>query len=114
MIDFCPFKLGLDFLISKKLFDIMNNFNLPPVNKIPTRINTFNTEYFLIGFPMIPQERIDLNKSIFFDTKKRSEFNLKSYDAFINTDFLLNPEKYIQMYFTMLILSVFRGKGYFF
>lgn len=72
MIDFCPFKLGLDFLISKKLFDIMNNFNLPPVNKIPTRINTFNTEYFLIGFPMIPQERIDLNKSIFFDTKKEA------------------------------------------
>ncbi|ECP2507212.1 hypothetical protein FY562_24100, partial [Salmonella enterica] len=114
MIDFCPFKLGLDFLISKKLFDIMNNFNLPPVNKIPTRINTFNTEYFLIGFPMIPQERIDLNKSIFFDTKKRSEFNLKSYDAFINTDFSVKPRKIYPDVFYDVDAIGFQGKGLFF
>lgn len=114
MIDFCPFKLGLDFLISKRLFDIMSGFNLPPVNKIPAKINTFDTEYFLIGFPMIPQERIDLDESIFFNTKKRDEFDFKSHDDFMKTDFSIIPKKIYPDVFYDVDAIGFQGKGVFF
>lgn len=62
---------------------------------------------------MIPKESIDLGKSIFL-IQKRSEFNFKSYDEFIKTDYSIIPKKYTQMYFMMSMLSVFRAKGYFF
>ncbi len=111
---FSPHKLGLSFMISEKLYNIITKFKLPPFNKIPAQINTFNTKYFLIGFPMIPKESIDLGKSIFFDTKK--EVNLISNHMMNSSKriTLLYLKKYTQMYFMMSMLSVFRAKGYFF
>lgn len=68
---FCPHKLGLNFIMSKKMFDIMVSFNLPLMNKIPVQVNSFNTEYLLVGFPMIPQDKIDLSESLFLIQKER-------------------------------------------
>ncbi|MEH4792453.1 hypothetical protein PO413_20920 [Escherichia coli] len=114
MLIFSPHKLGLSFMISEKLYNIITKFKLPPFNKIPAQINTFNTKYFLIGFPMIPKERIDLDKSIFFDTKKRSEFNFKSYDEFIKMDYSIIPKKiYPDVFYDVDVIG-FQGKGLFF
>lgn len=114
MLIFSPHKLGLSFMISEKLYNIITKFKLPPFNKIPAQINTFNTKYFLIGFPMIPKERIDLDKSIFLIQKK--EVNLISNHMMNSSKWitLLYLKKYTQMYFMMSMLSVFRAKGYFF
>ncbi len=68
---FCPHKLGLNFIMSKKMFDIMVSFNLPLMHKIPVQVNSFNTEYLLVGFTMIPQDKIDLRESLFLIQKER-------------------------------------------
>lgn len=68
---FSPHKLGLNFIISKKMFDVMVKFNLPLINKISVQVNSFDTEYLLVGFPMISQDKIDLSQSLFLIQKKK-------------------------------------------
>ncbi|EPK7286483.1 hypothetical protein [Citrobacter farmeri] len=110
----CPHKLGLNFIISKKMFDIMMNFNLPPINKISVQINSFDTEYLLIGFPMIPQDRIDLSESLFFDTKEKAFFKFKSNNEYMKTNFSVIPKKISPNVFYDFDAISFQGKGTFF
>lgn len=66
---FGPYEHGLQFLVTQKVYDIISKYRLPPHNKIPAKIDTFTQCYYLVGFPMLPKNAYDFNKSTFFDYK---------------------------------------------
>ena len=111
---FSPHKLGLNFIISKKMFDVMVKFNLPLINKISVQVNSFDTEYLLVGFPMISQDKIDLSQSLFFDTKEKIIFNFESNDEYMKTNFSIIPKKIVTNVFYDIDVVSFQGKGTFF
>ena len=76
---FCPHELGLQFLVTNLVYNIISKFKLPIHNKITVKINTFEDEYFLIGFPMLEVNSYDFEKSTFFDYKNGK--NVKYIDA---------------------------------
>lgn len=114
LLIFCPHKLGLNFIISKKMFDVMMKFNLPLINKISVQVKSFDTEYLLVGFPMIPQDKIDLSESLFFDTKEKIIFNFESNDEYMKTNFSIIPKKIVTNVFYDIDVVSFQGKGTFF
>lgn len=66
---FGPYEHGLQFLVTQKVYDIISKYRLPTHNKIPAKIDTFTQNYYLVGFPMLPKNAYDFNKSTFFDYK---------------------------------------------
>ncbi|MDR1238597.1 MAG: hypothetical protein LBK27_00625 [Treponema sp.] len=79
---FAPYKLGLNFIISKKCWEIIKKFRLPQYNLILVKIDTFSANYFSIGFPMIRDIEIDFDKSTFFDEINHKVLEYKSYEEY--------------------------------
>lgn len=66
MMTFFPYLTGIDFLVSKKLKDILNFCMDTQMNIIPVKIENFiNDNYYLVGIPIIEYEEIDFEKTIF-------------------------------------------------
>jgi hypothetical protein len=60
-----PHEHGIQFLISQKVYEIIYKHKLPVHNKIPVKIDTFDNQYFLLGFPLINFLELDFSKSVF-------------------------------------------------
>ena len=89
-----PIRRGLDFIISKRTLEIIKLFKLPEYNIIPVKIDTFNYEYFLLGFSDIPSSELDLSKSIFNNGEKNFTFN--SFEEYNDTNY--SKKKPIELY----------------
>jgi hypothetical protein len=77
-----PHKVGLSFVISEKVLNIIKKFELSRYNLIPIEIDTFVTKYFLIGFPIIQKEETDFSKSIFYNDKIKQETKYLNYEDY--------------------------------
>ncbi len=62
---FAPHMRTLQFLVSEKVYNIIKNFRLPIYNAIPANIDTFEQQYYLLGFPTIDFGYYDFTKSKF-------------------------------------------------
>ncbi|MFJ1425926.1 hypothetical protein ACILD6_06355 [Capnocytophaga canimorsus] len=82
---FAPFQLGVDFLVSYKAKQIIYDFNLPIHNKIPAKIDTFQDDYFLLGFPIWNFEIVDFSKSVFYHRDK-GHFSFLNYEDYENSE----------------------------
>ena len=82
---YAPYELGIDFLVSKKVVDIISAYKLPIHNKIPVKIDTFDEKYFLIGFPVWSSKVIDFQKSTFY-YQDRDVFSFSNYEDYENFD----------------------------
>ena len=80
-----PVILGIDFLISEKVVDIISAYKLPIHNKIPVKIDTFDEKYFLIGFPIWSSKVLDFQKSTFY-YQDRDVFSFSNYEDYENFD----------------------------
>ena len=67
---------------------------MPEYNIIPVKIDTFNYEYFLLGFSDIPSSELDLSKSIFNNGEKNFTFN--SFEEYNDTNY--SKKKPIELY----------------
>ena len=50
---YAPYELGIDFLISEKVVDIISAYKLPIHNKIPVKIDTFDEKYLVVPEPVL-------------------------------------------------------------
>ena len=68
-----PHERGIDFLVTEKCLDVLESFKLPTYNKFKVNIEGFSSNYFAVGFPMVPNHFVDYSNSIFVDlaTKER-------------------------------------------
>ena len=82
---YAPYELGIDFLISEKVADIISAYKLPIHNKIPVKIDTFDEKYFLIGFPVWSSKVLDFQKSTFY-YQDRDVFSFSNYEDYENFD----------------------------
>ena len=82
---YAPYELGIDFLVSKKIVDIISAYKLPIHNKIPVKIDTFDGNYFLIGFPVWSFEVLDFQKSTFYH-QNRDVFSFIDYEDYKNSE----------------------------
>ena len=82
---YAPYELGIDFLVSKKIVDIISAYKLPIHNKIPVKIDTFDGNYFLIGFPVWSFEVLDFQKSTFYH-RDRDVFSFIDYEDYENSE----------------------------
>lgn len=56
-IKYAPSVWGIDFIVSKKCFSVLNGFTLHPCNIIKTKIHGWDGEYFAIGFPWLKKNQ---------------------------------------------------------
>ena len=84
-IDNTPFHVrGLDYIISEKFIKIIEKYKLPDYNKIKLKIEGFNTNYYLIGFPVIIPEKFNYKKSIFYDHCLKKNRKFKNHEEYYN------------------------------
>jgi hypothetical protein len=81
-----PYEHGLQFLITERGYSIISKYRLPIHNKILAKIDTFEQDYYLVGFPMLEPSAIDFNKSTFFD------YNVGKKIIFVNVADFQNAE----------------------
>ena len=89
-LDFMTYRvrlIGIEFLISERVYNIFSKYKLPLHNKIPVKINTFSQNYFLIGFPTLLADTFDFSKSIFFDYRIGKKVIFENVYDFENTDY---------------------------
>jgi hypothetical protein len=86
-ISFSPNEMGLNFIVSERVMDIFESFNLYEYIKIPTKIEGFKSKFYTIGFPMIEIEKIDFNKSVFIDWKNNENILINSLNEFMHQKF---------------------------
>ncbi|MGJ8660373.1 MAG: hypothetical protein ACSHWV_11035 [Cellulophaga fucicola] len=79
---FSPFELGLDFIVSQKALNIIEQFALPDYIKIPAKINGFKNDYYTIGFPIVTNDRINFPKSKFYHRIKKIELDNLSFEDY--------------------------------
>ena len=65
--------------------DIISAYKLPIHNKIPVKIDTFDGNYFLIGFPVWSFEVLDFQKSTFYH-RDRDVFSFIDYEDYENSE----------------------------
>lgn len=97
---YCPYQNGFKLLISEKAFEIIRKYKTPILNIIPSKIDSFEKRYFMIGFPMIVNKMIDFEKSRFYDSGIEQEI---TYD---------NYENYAEINFNRTALSIHLSKSY--
>jgi hypothetical protein len=93
---FRPYEHGLQFLITRRVYDVISKYRLPVHNKIPAKIDTFDQEYILIGFPMLEPSTIDFNKSAFFAYDIGEEVTYTDANDWKNAEYsrlLATPQK---------------------
>lgn len=74
-VRFSPNEMGLNFLASRKVINIIEQFSLPEYIKIPAKINGFKNDYCTIGFPIVTKDLINFPKSKFYHRIKKVELN---------------------------------------
>jgi len=96
-ISFSPNELGLNFIVSQKVIDIFESFNLSDFIKIPSKIEGFINNYYTIGFPITNYKDLDFSKSVFCDYQGNQklintyeEYDEKRYDLKIKKLKLIN------------------------
>ncbi|AIM36924.1 hypothetical protein KO02_09635 [Sphingobacterium sp. ML3W] len=83
---FAPYEHGIQFLVTKKVYDIISKYKLPIHNKIPAKIDTYNQNYYLIGFPMLEKSTFDFTRSSFYEHSQNREFFFKTLENYENAD----------------------------
>ncbi|MFW0739747.1 hypothetical protein [Flavobacterium sp. T12S277] len=86
-ISFSPDEMGLNFIVSQRIVDIFESFDVFEFVKIPTKIEGFKDDYYTVGFPMIEIQKIDFKKSIFIDWKNKGNILVHSYEEFMYQKF---------------------------
>jgi len=81
-VRFSPNEMGLNFLVSQKVINLIEQFLLPDYIKIPAKINGFKNNYYTIGFPIITERAINFHKSKFYHRIKKVELNNLSYEDY--------------------------------
>jgi hypothetical protein len=81
---YTPRFIGFDIIISKKFLNIIEKHNLFSLNKIPMNIDGFNTEYYLIGFPLIDISEIDFRKSTFCSSFSDEKYVFNTFEEYKN------------------------------
>jgi len=92
---YMPREVGFDIVISKKFLDLLEKYKLPDYNKINIRVEDFDTEYYLIGFPLINASEIDFKKSIFRASFKEEKYVFNNFEEWKNHFGLKEPESII-------------------
>ena len=106
--------MGFQILVSEKAYGIIRKYRTPDYSIIPSRIETFDKKYFMIGFPMIEDKTIDLKKSTFYDIELEKEISYESYDAYAEINFSRHPlETYLTEVYDYDIINL-QGEGMYF
>lgn len=85
-----------DFLISDKALKIIFEFNLSHFNSIPAQVKGFVTQYYLIGFPIIPYSEFNFKDSVFRNDITGDKISFQDYDEFKNYNTIcISPQKII-------------------
>lgn len=97
-IDFlrvCPFYMGIWVAVSQKVMNIFSKYNLPELNKIKVKVDGFFSDYYLIGFPILPIESIDYEKSRFLNKSKNIVIKYGSVERYSSEDnqFNIQPKE---------------------
>ena len=80
-VHFSPNEMGLDFLVSQKVVNIIECFSICDYIKISSRIEGFKNQYYTIGFPIITEDVINYPKSRFYHLIKEEKYtNLSKED----------------------------------
>jgi hypothetical protein len=104
---YMPREAGFDIVFSKKILEFIEKYKLSDYNKVNLKIEGFNTEYYLIGFPLIKIEEIDFKKSLFYDSFAKKEFVFNNYEDYENhTGFVEAKNIILQQKFEYDVLKV--------
>lgn len=71
----------LGYAFSKEAVSILENYPLPPYEKISLNIPEFTNQYYLMRFSEIPMSSIDYQKSIFFELSY-GDISVNNYDDY--------------------------------
>lgn len=86
-IAFSPYIRGIQFLATRRVYEIISKYRLPIHSIIPSKIDTFDESYYLIGFPMLAKSAYDFNKSTFFDYRHGRPVKFKDYEDYKNANY---------------------------
>jgi hypothetical protein len=84
IMHYMPRETGFDIVFSKKLVSIIEKYKLSDYNKIKAKVENFETEYYLIGFPLINILEIDFKKSTFCDYFTSESIIINDYEEYKN------------------------------
>ncbi|MRX64714.1 hypothetical protein [Maribacter luteus] len=114
VVQYRPFQMGFQLLISEKAYEILKKYRIPAYNIIPSKIETFDKKYFMIGFSMIENKNIDFNKSKFYDFKLEKEIVYKNNNDYAEINFSRYPlETYLKERYNYDIINL-QGEGIYF
>ena len=114
VVKYCPHQMGFQLLVSEKAYEILKKYRTPAYSIIPSKIETFDKKYFMIGFPMIENKTIDLNKSSFYDSKLGKEITYKNYNDYAEINFSRYPlETYLTEFYNYDIINL-QAEGMYF
>lgn len=115
-VRFSPNEMGLNFLVSQKVIDIIENFSIHNYIKIPSKIKGFNNDYYTIGFPIITEDKINYPQSIFYHLIKKTEFSNLSKEDYNEISGALVKTKSIELlsYKPKSDIINLQGQGIFF
>jgi hypothetical protein len=92
---YLPRYIGFDIVFSRKLLDAIEKYSLSNFNKLNATVEDFNTEYYIIGLPLIDFEKIDFPKSTFFASFRKGKYVFKNYEDYKNHSGLIEAEKIV-------------------
>ena len=114
VVKYCPHQMGFQLLVSEKAYEILKKYRTPAYSIIPSKIETFDKKYFMIGFPMIENKTIDLKKSSFYDSKLGKEITYKNYNDYAEINFSRYPlETYLTEFYNYDIINL-QAEGMYF
>ncbi len=82
IIPFNTYQAGFDFLISEKALNVLKQHRIPHINHLSATIHSLQAKYAMVGFPLVPNERIDFGKSTFFDPERRRTITYKDHQEY--------------------------------
>ncbi|MDO7138818.1 hypothetical protein [Algibacter lectus] len=114
VVRYCPHQMGFQLLVSEKVYEIFKKHRIPDYNVIPSKIETFEKNYFILGFPMIENRFIDFNKSKFYDFKLQKKITYKNYNDYAELNFSRYPlETYLTENYNYDIINL-QAEGMYF
>jgi hypothetical protein len=84
MMYYMPREAGFDIVFSKRFLEVIKKYKLPDYNTIKIKVEDFDTEYYLIGFPLINISEIDFGKSVFYDYFTLKRVIINDYEDYKN------------------------------
>lgn len=107
---FCPYFFGCNYLISEKVFEVLNEIQIDKseINFLPVELRNDSSKYFILFVPMIPHEEIIFTESILYPSRqqileKKDYFEINSFEeykenikksVFMNFEKIVLPKKY--------------------